>query len=315
MRKRTIHLFILIAVLSIALNFVPNVFSQSENIKVLSHSWYIDSLGYFVVVGEIQNIGSATIDRIVVGGTVYTIDGIAQANSYTTAYVRYLVPQQKAVFYMEFSPTNDDTGETWIYSGIDHVDFTVLQAEATSSYQYPDLTITISSAAIGSSATDKGVYWVNGVVQNTGTQTAKNIRVIAAFYNASGTVVATGYTNPLTPTSLSPSGTASFKVGAFDMNQTEVPSSLRISSYALLIQAESPILTGTAPLPSDTEPTNSSSPSNPDDQSQTGSFPFQWLYVIGIVAVVGIALTALTLKKHKSSSERKSKSKVSRRKK
>ena len=89
-------------------------------------------------------------------------------------------------------------------------------------------------------ATPEGVYWVSGTIQNNGSQIAKNIRVIGTFYNASGSVVAVGYTDLLTPVSLAPSGVASFRVGAFDMNQTEAPSDFRISGYTLLVQVEAP---------------------------------------------------------------------------
>ena len=121
-------------------------------------------------------------------------------------------------------------------------------ANATSSYQYPDLTITSSSASIGSTGDYNGAYLVNGVIKNTGSQTAQNITVVGTFYNATGSVVAVGYTNYLTPATVAPSGTVSFQVGAFDLNQTQVSSGEKISSYSLLVQAQGPILQGTAPI-------------------------------------------------------------------
>lgn len=65
---------------------------------------------------------------------------------------------------------------------------------------------------------------MSGTIQNSGSQTATNIRVIGTFYNASGTVVAVGYIEYLTPIVSKPSSVASFKVGSFNHNQTEVPS-------------------------------------------------------------------------------------------
>ena len=313
MKTKPILSLTLLAALSLSLAVIPCVTSQPENIKVVSYNWYIDSLGFFVVVGEIQNIGSSTVDTVGIGGTVYTVDGTAQADSYTQAYVKYLIPQQKAVFYMEFSPTNDATGETWIFSGIDRVDFTIVQAEKTSSYQYPDLTVKASSATIGSSADDKGVYWVSGTVQNIGNQTAKSIRVIGTFYNASNTVVAMGYTDPLTPTSLNPSGTASFKLGAFDLNQTEVPSNLKIASYSLLIQTEEPVFSGTPPPPSNTTqtpPIDNSEPST--DPSDSNPSPWSTYAIVAIVAILGLIGTAIVLKKRNSQLKKKRKMQVQR---
>lgn len=89
MRKRSVLLFVLLTFVSLGLTLVPQVSSQPENIKVVDYSWYIDSLGYLVVVGEVQNVGPNTIDSVVLGGVVYTLDGEAQASSYSGAYVQY----------------------------------------------------------------------------------------------------------------------------------------------------------------------------------------------------------------------------------
>jgi hypothetical protein len=287
---------------SLGLTLVPQVSSQPEKIKVLSYGWYVDSIGYLDVVGEVQNVGPNTIDSVVLSGVIYTLDGEAVSYSYPTlVYVKYLVPQQKAPFYMEFPPEVSVTGDlSWLSLGID-VDFTINSAEATSSYQYPDLTVTSSSGG----ADSEGVYWVSGTVQNTGTQTATNIYVVGTFYNATGTVIAMGYTDTLTPASLSPSGTASFKVGAFDLNQSIVPSPLKIDHYSLLIQVEGPILTGAAPtLPTPTPPSTTTPPSDstpsPTDENPNVLAPEAIYAIIIVIVILGLAITLLALRKTKS---------------
>jgi hypothetical protein len=301
LRKRSVLLFILLTLASLSLTLIPQVSSQTDSIKILSYSWYVDSIGYLDVVGEVQNAGPNTIDYVVLSGIIYTPDGEAVAHSSTRVYAQYLLPQQKAPFYMEFPPSVSVTGDlSWLSLGIDHIDFSVDSAEATSSYQYPDLTVTSSSG--GTDA--EGIYWVTGTVQNTGTQTATNIYVVGTFFNASGTVVAMGYTDALTPTSLSPSSSASFKVGAFDQNQTEVPSYLKISSYSLLIQVEEPVLTGTAPtLPTPT-PVSTTSPSDstpsPSDGNPDVLAPEAIYAIIIVIVILGLVITLLALRKTKS---------------
>ena len=302
LRKSIVFFFVFLTLVSLGLTSIPQVSSQPENIKVLSYNWYIDSLGYFIVVGEVQNVGSNTIALVVLGGTVYTKDGEAQAYSPTAAFVNYLIPQQKAPFYMEFPTESGVIGvpSSWLSLGFDHVDFSVNVAEATSSYQYPDLTVKSNSGGVDA----EGVYWVSGTVQNSGTQTATNIRMIGTFYNASGTVVAVGYTDPLTPTSLIASNTASFKVGAFDLNQTEVPSNLKIASYSLLIQTEGPILSGTAPAlppssPPSTTPPSDSTPS-PSDENPNVLAPEAINAIVVVIVILGVAGTLLLLKKKKT---------------
>jgi hypothetical protein len=308
LRKSIIFFFVFLMMTSLGLTLVPQVSSQPENVKVLSYSWYVDSIGDFIVVGEVQNVGPNTIESVVLTGVVYTMDGEAQASSYTIVYVNYLIPQQKAPFYMDFSPQSSNTGDlSWLSLGVNRVDFTVNLANTTSSYQYPDLTLASSSGGVDG----EGVYWVSGTVKNSGTQTATNIRVIGTFYNSSGTVVAVGYTELLTPASLTPSNTATFKVGAFDVNQTEATSIQKISSYRLLIQTEGPMLSGTSPTPppsspsssppSTTPPSGSSpSPTESSESENPNVLPPEATYAIVVVVVIlALAGTLLMLRKRK----------------
>ena len=196
---------------------------------------------------------------------------------------------------MDFPSQNSVTGDlSWLSIGVDRVDFTVIQANVTSNYRYPYVTVKSSSGA----ADGEGVYWVSGTVQNSGSQTATNIRVIGTFYNASGTVVAVGYTEYLTPASLNPSSVASFKVGAFDQNQTVVPSIQKISSYSLLIQVEKPLLSGTPPsLP----PSNSTSTTPPSDSGPSPTIAPETQYIAVIVIVILVlAGTILVVSKRKA---------------
>jgi multisubunit Na+/H+ antiporter MnhC subunit len=178
------------------------------------------------------------------------------------------------------------------------LDISVASADPTTNHLYPDLKLTSQSQS-----TVNGAYWVSGTIQNIGSQTAKNIVVVGTFYNSSGDTVAAGYSqflnstvNPQDPTSLAPSGTFNFKVGAFDLDQTQVPSRLKIAGYSLSIQADQPVLTGTAPTitPYPSSP-DTSSVTNPTDSNSN------LIYAIVIAAVViAVAATILMLKKRKS---------------
>ena len=301
MRKNTICLFILLTLLSLSLACFHKASSQPENIKVLSYSWYVDSIGIFDVVGEVQNVGPNTIESVVLGGTVYTTDGVEQGLSKPTyVYVNCLIPQQKASFFMEFSPQQTSTGDlSWLTIGVDHIDFTVLDANVTNNYRYSDVTVKSSSGA----ADENGTYWVSGTVQNSGSQTATNIRVIGTFYNASGTVVAVGYTEYLTPSSLSPSSTASFKVGAFDYDHTLVPPERKIASYSLLTQVEKPLLSGTPPSipPTDATPTSSSGGTSSSGTTPSSLIaPETQIVAVVVVVILVVVGTILVLNKRKA---------------
>ena len=312
MRKSAVYFLIALLMLSLGLTLTPNVLSQTQNIKIVSYSYYIDSLGYLDVVGEVQNVGPNTVNPVYLTGSIYSSSGTAESSSYCQVWVSYLEPQQEAPFYMEFQPPSS-TG-IWQSADISKIDLTVSIANATSSYQYPDLKITSSSGFINTTGDNNGAYMVTGIIQNTGSQTASNITVVGAFYNSTGTVVAVGYTNYLTPTSLAPSGTTSFEIGAFDLNQSQVSSAEKIKSYSLLVQTELPILQGTAPIvtpspesSSSPSPSSSQSPSITSSPSPTqkavnsnSSSNAAAIYVIVIViAILAIAGTILVLSKRK----------------
>jgi hypothetical protein len=263
------------------------VLSLPENVKIVSYSYYIDNQGFLDVVGEVQNVGPNTLTSVILTGQVLASDQTVQADSYTTTgidqfTIKYLDPGQKAPFYMNFYQPNNPQGGSWYGADISGVKLIVAVANETTSYQYPDLTIPSSTHSIGTNSNgataDYGVYWVNGNVKNTGSQTAQNITVFGTFYNTTGGVVAVGYSNQIG--SLEASGTASFKLGAFDLNQTLVPADQKIDHYSLLINALGPILQRTGPLAtpyptssgtSTQNPTNSPSSSQSNSPSTPGS--------------------------------------------
>jgi hypothetical protein len=315
-KSLALGLLIILAVSSLSLTLIPGAHSQVENVKILNYSYYVDSAGFLDVVGEVQNIGTNTVNPVVLTGTATTLEG-EQSPSYTRVWVLDLVPQQKAPFYMEFSPPQDTTN--WFSDDVGDISLTVAEANATGAYLYPDLTITSSSGGVSHSGNYSGAYVVNGVIQNTGTQAAANLTVVGTFFNSTGAVVGVGYTEYLTPAVLEPSASTSFLVAAFDLNQSEVPAALQIKSYSLLIQVQSPILQGTAPQPTpytgsgssggNQNPTptqsvtSSGSPSdtsagNSDNAGSNSQSNNTLIYAaIAVVAIVAVAATFLLLKK------------------
>jgi hypothetical protein len=330
--NKTVTIFLVIlTICSLSLTMVPGALSQDQkgNVKVLDYSYYLDSLGLIVVVGEVQNQGPNTLTSVIITGSIVSRDGVYQSNSYTIigippAEVTYLNSQQKAPFYMDFYPPQNSPDRTWNSIDIASINLQVAQANATANYQYPDLTITSKQSSIGSTKDDKGVFWVNGNIQNIGSQTASNITVFGIFYNSTGATVAVGFSN--TVVSLSSSASASFKLGAFDLNQTGITASKKITDYSLLIYAKAPILKGTAPvtvspgqtstptptpkptvIPTPTpygqtpSPTPNPTATQSDSDSNGSQVTPTWIYAAIIaVAIVAVAAALLMLSKRKS---------------
>jgi hypothetical protein len=305
MKKSAITLIFLIVVSSLTLTLFSTAQSQTvseDNIKVLSYSWYVNSEGILMVVGEIQNVGTNTIREVILEGDILTSEGI-HAEWATRAWVLDLLPQQKAPFIMAFNNPQSSNGLWYAYPDITDAVFKAYKPQATTDYLYPDLQITDHSNIIDSN----GTFWVNGRIKNTGTQTAKNITVVATFYNAEGTVVAVGFTEEfLTPRNLEPQGTASFKVRAFDLPQDEIPDNKKIKNYSLLIQVMAPILQGEPPANQPTLPPSSPPTAEPTQNQETGINLQTLISAIAIgIVIVAIVSSVLLVKKIKTQPPKK----------
>jgi hypothetical protein len=309
---------ILLSLFMLSLIAVPFSSGQTENIKVSNYTWYIDSAGLLDVAGEIENIGTTTYASVYLSAQMTTTTGDTQTTQ-TQAYVKDLLPNQKAPFYMSFFLQADQT--TGVLPGVANVEVAVTQAPTTTSYLYQDIQVTSQQHSIGTTSDDKGVYWVTGTLKNTGTQTASDVRILGTFYDFTGKIIAIGGytdTDPLSA-SLAAGASVNFKFGAYDTNETGVAANKQIASYSLLVQVSGPELHGTAPqitpgptISSTVSPDGTASPSGSTTSNPSATQPGQtsntsqgnntipdWLTpgVIVIVIVAAIAVAALTLKK------------------
>jgi hypothetical protein len=292
MKKSIIYSLVLVSMISLFFAFIPNVLSQPENVEVLNYSYYFTDYGWLIVVGEVQNVGPNNIENVTMGGIIYTPDGEDRAVAYTSVYVDQFLPQQKAPFYMAFFPESTYSGDfVWLTLGIDHVAFGIIDANQTESYQYPDLEIISDTHQIGSD----GIYTVTGIIQNTGNQAAGRLWVVGTFYNASGHVIGTGYSDFLTPRSLSPSQTTSFTLSPID---STAQMAAQITNYALLIQTEAPIFPEgpfEPPTESPTEAPTESPTESPTEAPTDGSTDQTDLDLTPLLIAVPIVIAVILL--------------------
>jgi hypothetical protein len=301
LKKALTGLAIILLISTLCLILTPqNVSCKTQDIKVVSYNYIIDNLGVLDVPGEIQNIGTDTIESVIVKGTVYGADGTEKASGSVQAWISHMAPGQKAPFMLEFNqPANSD----WYTSGISKITFDITEAQAVNSHLYPDLKVT-SSATVSTSGDDKGTYWVSGNIKNVGSQTVSKLVVSATFYNSSGHVVSVGLTDYLEPESLGPDSTVSFKVGAYytDQSAETVSTNQKITSYTLNAQAILPVLDGPAtPVPGTSQSGSTQTETTPTEQDNlTGN---QNLLYIIIIAGVAVAVIAALLVSRRSKPE------------
>ena len=294
---------VLLALFTFLIASVPSAHSQVDTVKVLNYSYYIDMLGNFVIVGEVQNIGTRVLNYTEVAGRVTGSDG-TQAEWDNRVLGYYLLPGQKAPFYLQFSSQSTAYG-SWYGMDIQNVELVPYKAPETTTYQYQDVIVKTHQG----SSNSVGEYWVDGELENIGTQNAGGITIVATYYNSSGAPIALGYSSRIS--TLSPNEIRAFKVGAFDLNQTEVPSDKKIYGYSLLVQVETPLQEdGNAPTVS-SAPVGTSVPDDdlatPLDTSNNNLNTTNIVAIFVVIIVVVAVLLLISKRRNKAVASQKPK--------
>lgn len=289
---------------------LPNAKADLSEAKILSYSWYsapstttqAQYVNDLVVVGEVQNIGSNPLDKVIVSGGAYNATGGILGSAEGQALVSYLLPGQKAPFYLDFTPEYSATptvgDETWT-PFVTNVTLNLAFVEDSNLTQFPNLVFPSGSL---SGSNSSGIYTLTGTVQNSGAQATGNVWVVSTFYNDSGTVVGLNYTDFIS-SSLAPGNVATFTATPIDNDA--IRSS--ITNYTALIQSE-PLVVQATPTPTPyQQPTSTPSTSTQPTQSPAPIFSnVSSLIIIGvIIAVIIIAIIGglLLFRKRRKTSE------------
>ena len=248
-------------------SLIPNScnFAKAVNtsVTVLSYSSYVSPTGHFVVLGEVQNTGSHTLESVSLNVAVSASDGSTIAAGTTDAFVHNFLPQQKAPFCIDFGKI--DFNEI---SKASAFNISLYDAPPTNYIQYPDLSLNVDSNGIVEVA-----YVLSGSITNTGNQTANDIVVYGTYYNSAGVVIAVGVIELDDP--LAPNSSANFTLSELDV---AAKVTTKISSYALLVQTSTQVFSLPSVSPSD----------NP--QSLDSLLLPICIAVISLIAVIGVVL-------------------------
>lgn len=307
MEKGALSILVAVSTIALCLALIPNVLSQPENVSILSYSYYhiYYTTPYLIVVGEAQNTGPNVLDYITVTGTFYAPDGTVYMSGYANSFITQILPQQKAPFYITFTPYDVVSDTNWTLDDISNLTLTISHADPTDARQYQDLTIVNDSLGTD----NDGYYRVTGTVENIGSQPTNQTYVIATFYNSTGTVVAVGYSDYLTPTSIPAGGSAPFTIYPEDYGAVYDQIS-NDSNYSLIIQTKltAPSATPTptptpsaSPTESPTPTPASSSPSSSPTPTGSGNgttIPDTYIYIAAVaIVIVVVGVVALVLRK------------------
>jgi hypothetical protein len=284
--------FVILVVLALAsfnVLSLPNVRAQTNEAQVLSYSWYIapsttttaEYINDLIAIGEVQNTGSTTIGAIWVTGQAYDSNGTVLASTEAQAMATNLVPNQKAPFYLDFTPEESVTqDQSWVPNVTSvTVSVATITNASDSSTQYTGLTT--SNLNMDNNG---GNYTVSGIIQNTGDQSVEDVALASTFYNSNGTVIAVSFTD--LGATLVPRQPTTFEVTPWDNTATL---SSEIENYTILIQSI-PVTPTTTPEQT-TQPTSSPSGS-PNPTQNPGIMTSIPTYAIVIVVIAVVAIIA-----------------------
>ena len=177
--------FILLTIFSIS--FIGSV-SAAPQIEILnSHTSFRDPIGYFNVVGEVQNVGDQAANNVFVTATYYNAANEVVGTWVNEIGLEVLLPDCKSPFRVEFV----DVGQSAL---VDHYSLEIEFTPTDSIPKQLQISSHNSSADVGF-----GLFEILGEVENTGDSTATYVRVFATCYDEAGNVIQVGgdYTEPV----------------------------------------------------------------------------------------------------------------------
>jgi len=185
--KRLVGFYMLIALLnsvSLFAMFVSPVEAAAAVIIRDNHTGFIEDLGRYFIVGEVENIGDVTATNIWIWATLYNSSGEVVATPSNEIMMMFLLPGRKSPFGVLLW---DTTKSAMVHHYTLDVTFS----------PYPQgrqqgLDIVSSSSYID----ETDLKHVNGTVRNIGSQTATYVYVMATCHNETGYVVDVHYTFP-----------------------------------------------------------------------------------------------------------------------
>ena len=276
--------------------------ADTSEANVLTYSWYVapsttitaQYIGDLIAVGEVQDVGSNALGEVIVTGTAYNATGGALASAEAPAFATILLPEQKAPFYLDFTPQNSVTqDQSWVPSV---TNVTVAVAFVSDSNQTQITGLQIPADSISAATDSTGTYTLTGDIENSGSQATGQIWVVSTFYNASGTVVGLNYTDYLS-SSLAPGNVASFTATPID-NTAQLSS--EITNYSVLIQYL-PLSAQATPAPTtSTTPLSTQSPSAQPTASPAPLSLGSIYTIVIVVVVILVVLVAIVLFRKRS---------------
>lgn len=199
--KTFLAMSILVGVLVAHISFISPV-KAVANVDILSHTGYLDSFGYYHVVGEVQNVGDQAVNFVKIEVTFYDSNNVDIANRFDLTMLYVLLAGTKSPFDIVLLDTTQSTN-------VDHYSLNVTFLAASP--------VPIGLEILSHSAYAYGDgFGIVGEIMNIGTEKASNVKVIATYRDGKGKVVAATFTYLHVPipeeSDIDPGQTAQFEL-------------------------------------------------------------------------------------------------------
>lgn len=174
--------------------------TPAPKIPILSSSNYTDSLGYFNVVGEVQNTLSSNIEYVRIVATFYDSENTVIGTDFTYTDIDILTPNQKSPF--ELSSYPDKINPSSYKLSVDY--------QVTQDQPFQGLVILSHTPSVDGS----GYHKIVGEVKNNGANQATYVQVICTYYDSAGIVIGKSFTFT-DPYTISVGDTAPFELSSY----------------------------------------------------------------------------------------------------
>ena len=190
----------------------------AAQVNILTHSGWLDSIGYYHVSGEVENVGDGTASFVKITATFYDSSDTVVATSFTYTHLSVLLPGRKSPFEILLVDTTQA-------AKVHHYSLSVTFSAAS------PIPIGLEILSNSSYVDAVGYMHVVGEIKNIADGDATYVKVIATFYNSTGHVVATDFTYS-DPSNLSPGQKAPFEILLVYTNRVPL-----VATYALTAES------------------------------------------------------------------------------
>jgi len=194
-------------------------YSTTAQANILTHSGWIDSIGYYHISGEAENVGDSALKFVKITATFYDSSESVVATSFTYTSLKVLLPGRKSPFEVLLVYTTQ-AAKVHHYS---------LSTEYSITSPIPTSLEILSHNSFVDIINYKHVV---GEVRNIAGSTATYVKVAVTFYDSAGHVVATSFTFS-SPSDIDAGQKAPFEVLLVYTNRVAL-----IDSYSLTVESD-----------------------------------------------------------------------------